>query len=211
MPQPYFEMEESRSVTPWVIRLYFESPRASSFLELRLVRTRHKNLVPLLSGVKPDPMVGSGRYAEPIPVKSPVATLPSTMPPTIGTNPSSFTLPDFSGSTLQLATEPVHAPWPMSTRVPSHIATPTQSLTSVLCPDLCRSISPGFLRILHPPAALVYPHLPLPNTDNSTYRDPLVVKHVKNTASSRPLPTELRPHTPLMKWGKLTILAMKQD
>ena len=73
MPQPYFEMEESRSVTPWVNRLYFESPRASSFLGLRLVTTRHKNLVPLLSGVKPDPMVESGRYAEPIPVKSPVA------------------------------------------------------------------------------------------------------------------------------------------
>ena len=72
MPQPYFEMEESRSVTPWVNRLYFESPRASSFLGLRLVKTRHKNLVPLLSGVKPDPVVGSGRYAEPIPVKSPL-------------------------------------------------------------------------------------------------------------------------------------------
>ena len=75
MPQPYFEMEKSRSVTPWVNRLYFESPRASSFLGLRLVKTRHKNLVPLLSGVKPDPMVESGRYAEPIPVKSPVAKL----------------------------------------------------------------------------------------------------------------------------------------
>ena len=72
MPQPYFEMEESRSVTPWVNRLYFESPRASSFLGLRLVKTRHKNLVLLLYGVKPDPMVGSGRYAEPIPVKSPL-------------------------------------------------------------------------------------------------------------------------------------------
>ena len=75
MPQPYFEMEESRSVTPQVNRLYFESPRASRFLGLRLVKTRHKNLVPLLSGVKPDPMVGSGRYAEPIPVKSPVTLL----------------------------------------------------------------------------------------------------------------------------------------
>ena len=72
MPQPYFEMEESRSVTPWVNRLFFESPRASSFLGLRLVKRRPKNLVPLLSGVKPDPMVGSGRYAEPIPVKSPL-------------------------------------------------------------------------------------------------------------------------------------------
>ena len=72
MPQPYFEMEESRSVTPWDNQLYFESPRAKSFLGLRLVKTRHKNLVPLLSGVKPDPMVGSGRYAEPIPVKSPL-------------------------------------------------------------------------------------------------------------------------------------------
>ena len=71
MPHPYFEMEESRSVTPWVNRLDFEPPRASSFLGLRLVKTRHKNLVPLLSGVKPDPMVGSGRYAEAIPVKSP--------------------------------------------------------------------------------------------------------------------------------------------
>ena len=76
MPQPYFEMEESRSVTPWVNRLYFESPRVSSFLGLRLVTTRHKTLVPLLSGVKPDPMVGSGRYAEPIPVKSPMALPP---------------------------------------------------------------------------------------------------------------------------------------
>ena len=72
MPQPYFEIEESRSVTPWVNRLYFESPRASSFLGLRLVKKRHKNLVPLLSGVKPDTRVGSGRYAEPIPVKSPL-------------------------------------------------------------------------------------------------------------------------------------------
>ena len=35
-------MKESRSVTPWVNRLYFESPRASSFLGLRLVKTRHK-------------------------------------------------------------------------------------------------------------------------------------------------------------------------
>ena len=77
MPQPYFEMEESRSVTPWVNRLYFESPRASSFLGLRLVKTRHKNPVPLLSGVKPDPMVGSGRYAEPIPVKSPMEKIDS--------------------------------------------------------------------------------------------------------------------------------------
>ena len=68
-------MEESRSVTPWVNRLYLESPRASSFLGLRLVKTRHKNLFPLLSGVKPDPIVGSGRYAEPIPVKSPLETL----------------------------------------------------------------------------------------------------------------------------------------
>ena len=66
-------MEESRSVTPWVNRLYFESPRASSFLGLRLVKARHKNLVPLFSGVKPDPMLGSGRYAESIPVKSPLA------------------------------------------------------------------------------------------------------------------------------------------
>ena len=72
MPQPYVEMEESRSVTPWVNRLYFESPLASSFLGLRLVKARHKNLVPLFSGVKPDPMVGSGRYAESIPVKSPM-------------------------------------------------------------------------------------------------------------------------------------------
>ena len=72
MLQPSFEMEESRSVTPWVNRLYFESPRASSFLGLWLVKARHKNLVPLFSGVKPDPMVGSGRYAESIPVKSPV-------------------------------------------------------------------------------------------------------------------------------------------
>ena len=73
MPQPYFEMEGSRSATPWVNRLYCEAPRASSFLGLRLVKARHKNLVPLLSGVKPDPMVGSGRYAQPIPVKCPVA------------------------------------------------------------------------------------------------------------------------------------------
>ena len=65
-------MEESRSVTPWVNRFYFESPRASSFLGLRLVKARHKNLFPLFSGVKPGPMVGSGRYAESIPVKSPI-------------------------------------------------------------------------------------------------------------------------------------------
>ena len=69
---PILKMEESRSVTPWVNRLYFESPRVSSFLGLRLVKKRHKNLVPLSSGVKPDPMVGSGRYVEPIPVKSPL-------------------------------------------------------------------------------------------------------------------------------------------
>ena len=75
MPQSYFEMEESRSVTPWVNRLYFESPRASSFLGLRLVKARHENLVPLFSGVKPDPMVGSGRYAESIPVKSPMRSV----------------------------------------------------------------------------------------------------------------------------------------
>ena len=74
MPQPSFEMEESRSVTPWINRLYFESPRASSFLGLRLVKARHKNLISLFSGVKPDPMVGSGRYAESIPVKSPLKT-----------------------------------------------------------------------------------------------------------------------------------------
>ena len=66
-------MEESRAVTPWVNRFYFELPRASSFLGLRLVKARYKNLVPLLSGVKPNPMVGSGRYAEPIPVKYPIA------------------------------------------------------------------------------------------------------------------------------------------
>ena len=65
-------MEESRSVTPWVNRLYFESPRVSSFLGLRLVKARHTNLVPLLSGVKPHPRVGSGMYAEPIPVKCPI-------------------------------------------------------------------------------------------------------------------------------------------
>ena len=72
MPQPSFEMEESRSVTPWVNRIYFESPSASSFLGLRLVKARHKNIVPLFSGVKPDPMFGSVRYAESIPVKSPM-------------------------------------------------------------------------------------------------------------------------------------------
>ena len=69
MPQPYFEMEELWSVTPWVNRLYFKSSRNSSYLGLRLVKARHKNLFPLLSGVKPHPMVGSGRYAEPITVK----------------------------------------------------------------------------------------------------------------------------------------------
>ena len=74
-------MEESRSVTPWVNRLYFESPHASSFLGLRLVKARHKNLVPLFSGVKPDPMVGSGRYAEPIPVKSPLPQCDSDCSP----------------------------------------------------------------------------------------------------------------------------------
>ena len=81
MPQPYFEMEESRSVTPWVNRLYFDSPRASSFLGLRLVKKGYKNLVPLLSGVKPDPMVWSGRYAEPIPVISPVGHMCETSDP----------------------------------------------------------------------------------------------------------------------------------
>ena len=73
MPQPSFEMEESRSVIPWVNRLYFESPRALSFLRLRLVKARHKNLVPLFFGVKSDPMVGLGRYAESIPVKCPIS------------------------------------------------------------------------------------------------------------------------------------------
>ena len=38
---------------------------------------RGKNLVPLFSGVKPDPMVGSGRYAESIPVKSPLVAPPT--------------------------------------------------------------------------------------------------------------------------------------
>ena len=66
-------MEESRSVTSWVNRLYFEWPRALSFLGLRLVKTRHKNLVPLLFGVKPHPRVGSGRYSGPINVKCPLA------------------------------------------------------------------------------------------------------------------------------------------
>ena len=65
-------MEESRSVTSWVNRLYFEWPRALSFLGLRLAKTRHRNLVPLLFGVKPHPRVGSGRYSEPITVKCPV-------------------------------------------------------------------------------------------------------------------------------------------
>ena len=66
-------MEESRSVTSWVNRLYFEWPRALSFLGLRLAKTRHKNLVPLLFGVKPHPRVGSGRYSEPITVKCPLS------------------------------------------------------------------------------------------------------------------------------------------
>ena len=79
MPQPSFEMEESRSVTPWVNRRYFESPRASSFLGLQLVKARHKNLAPLFSGVKPDPMVGSGRYAESIPIKSPLGQSTSAL------------------------------------------------------------------------------------------------------------------------------------
>ena len=42
MPQPYFEMEVSKSVTPWVNRLYVESTRASSFLGMRLLKARHK-------------------------------------------------------------------------------------------------------------------------------------------------------------------------
>ena len=83
MPQPYSEMEESRSVTPWVNRLYFKSPRASSFLGLRLVKARHKNLVSLLSWVKPDSMVGSGWYAEPIPVKCPLLDLGNGSPPVL--------------------------------------------------------------------------------------------------------------------------------
>ena len=75
MPHPYFEMEGSRSVTSWVNRLYFESPRALSFLGLRLVKTRHKNLVPLLFGVKPHPRVGWGRCSESITVKCPLSSL----------------------------------------------------------------------------------------------------------------------------------------
>ena len=43
-----------------------------AFLDCDWSKKRHKNLVPLLSGVKPDPRVGSDRYAEPIPVKSPL-------------------------------------------------------------------------------------------------------------------------------------------
>ena len=97
MPQPYSEMEESRSVTPRVNRLYFESPRASSFLGLRLVKARHKNLVPLLSGVKPDPMVGSDRYTEPIPVKCPVGILQNMVNPSLApTQPEGSELPTFS-------------------------------------------------------------------------------------------------------------------
>ena len=72
MPQPYFEMGESRSVTPRVNRLYFEWPRTSSFLGLRLVKLRHKNQVHLLSRVKPRPRVMSVWFAEPITVKCPL-------------------------------------------------------------------------------------------------------------------------------------------
>ena len=90
-------MEESRSVTPWVNRLYFESPRASSFLGLRLVKARHENLVPLFSGVNPDPMVGSGRYAESIPVKSPMGILQNMVNPSLDpTRPEGLELPTFS-------------------------------------------------------------------------------------------------------------------
>ena len=97
MPQPYFEMEESMSVTPWVNRLYFESPRASSFPGLRLDKTRQKKLVPLLSGVKPDPMVRSGRYADPIPVKSPLGILQNMVNPSLApTQPEGSELPTFS-------------------------------------------------------------------------------------------------------------------
>ena len=64
MPHPYFEMEESKWVTPWVNRIFSESPRAWNFLGLRLVKARHKNLIPVLSRVKPHPSVGSGRYAQ---------------------------------------------------------------------------------------------------------------------------------------------------
>ena len=46
---PILKWNISRSVTSWVNRLSFESPRASSFLGLRLVKARHKNLLPFLS------------------------------------------------------------------------------------------------------------------------------------------------------------------
>ena len=51
--------------------LYFEPPRASSLLGVRLVKARRKNLVPLLSGVKPHPCLWSGQYTEPTTVKCP--------------------------------------------------------------------------------------------------------------------------------------------
>ena len=78
MTHTYFKMEEWRSVTPWCDRLFFETPRASSFLGLQLVKMRHKNLVPLFFGVSTYPSLGSGRRAEPINVKCPMGLLPDT-------------------------------------------------------------------------------------------------------------------------------------
>ena len=51
--------------------LYFELPRASSLLGVRLAKARRKNLVPLLSGVKPHPCLWSGQYSELTTVKCP--------------------------------------------------------------------------------------------------------------------------------------------
>ena len=55
----------------FVSTLYFELPRASSLLGVRLAKARRKNLVPLLSGVKPHPCLWSGQYSEPTTVKCP--------------------------------------------------------------------------------------------------------------------------------------------
>ena len=55
MPHLYFRMEESRSVTPWVNWLYFETAHASSFLHMQLVKARYKNVVPSFSKVSSYP------------------------------------------------------------------------------------------------------------------------------------------------------------
>ena len=67
----------------------FQGHMANFKVTQRLVTTRHTNLVPLLYGVKADPMVGSGQYAEPIPVKSPVTGVSRIIPVVTTATPTS--------------------------------------------------------------------------------------------------------------------------